>query len=207
MGIIAASAVVMLQERKDECPWCGMWINPWCENDMENFDFLITFVSRGGQSSWLVLVIFFVGLTSGELNSSFVTSSKLCYSSVKYKKIVTSIVLFKESATSAAEQCAWVWHLRMQLHAEFFMEMKHFLLRLCAAAGKQWDIVKASVFSLVVSVLLMYDSTLILNNHKLSYGLRCNSWQYAAHIAADIVYSALTSRDEYDSTLYQQIGP
>lgn len=51
------------------------------------------------------------------------------------------------------------------------------------------------------------DSTLILNNHKLSCGLRCSRWQYATHIAADIAYTALTSRDVNDRLLCQLIRP
>lgn len=56
-------------------------------------------------------------------------------------------------------------------------------------------------------MLRMFDSTLILNNHKLSWGLRCNRWQYATHIAADVLYTALSSRDVNDSLLCQPIRP
>lgn len=56
---------------------------------------------------------------------------------------------------------------------------------------------------LVVSMPRMFDSTLILNNHELSRGLRCSKWQNATHIAADRVNRALTSRDMHDSLFCQ----
>lgn len=54
-----------------------------------------------------------------------------------------AMVFFEKSALSHAEQCAKVC---TQLPSKIFMEIIHFLLHLCTGAGKQWDIVKASVF-------------------------------------------------------------
>lgn len=52
-----------------------------------------------------------------------------------------------------------------------------------------------------VSVLWMFDSSLILNNHKLSCGLRFKKWQNAAHIAAEIVNKTVTSKCVNNSLL------
>lgn len=52
---------------------------------------------------------------------------------------------------------------------------------------------------LVLSVLWMFDSPLIFISHKLMCGLRCSTWQWATHIAVDIMYWILALPPEMEN--------
>lgn len=120
------------------------------------------------------------------------------------KKSIPSFFRFHSwrNIMSHAEQHAKVWHLCVRSQTlDFSWQLYSFLQYLCSGAGKQRDIVEASLFSpsslSSANVWQHFDP----KQPKAKLWLKMQQMTKSTHIAADNVKTALTSRDMDDKLL------